>query len=133
MIATSESSSPAGHRAHAASYEVAVGGVSITVNGSPFLISTPSKVAAVLTSFADIGVVSATVGSSPIAVPFTGTVYLEPGSWKQSVPMHPRAFSPSLQNIAAATSATGPGSKPQYTFEGSTTILGITGTASSTN
>jgi hypothetical protein len=46
---------------------------------------------------------------------------------------HPKAFAPSPQNITAATSATGSGSKLQYTIEGFTTVPGVTGTASSGN
>lgn len=45
-------------------------------------------------------------------------------------PGHPPPFSPSPQTLTAATTASGPGSKIKYTFLGSTTVLGLNGTAS---
>jgi len=89
----------------------------------------PSKVGVVLTPTADIAELSVMIGIDPVV----GTIYFAPGSWKPTVLAHPRAFSPSPQDISPATSARGPGSKIQYTFEDSTTILGLTGAASSTN
>jgi hypothetical protein len=64
--------------------------------------------------------------------PIKGTIYLKPGSWHKTVLEHMRAFSPSPQDLTAATSRTGPGSKLSYSYEGTTT-LGLSGTASSTN
>jgi len=128
-ITASESLSPVAHEAHAASYEVPAGAVSFTEDDETITTTMPSKVGVVLTPTADIAGLSAMIGIDPVV----GTIYLAPGSWKQTVLSHPRAFSPSPQDLTPATSATGPGSKIQYTFENITTILGLTGTASSSN
>lgn len=52
-----------------------------------------------------------------------GTAILQKGSFHSAVLTHPTGFHPTPQDLAA-------GSKVQYTALGSTTVLGLEGTAS---
>lgn len=129
-LTASESLSPVRRQAGAASYSIPTGAVSFVDGPLSGASTAPSKIAAVRTSrAADVGELKTTIAVTAL----TGTIYLAPGSWTQAVLMHPLAFTPSPQNITAATTATGPGSKVQYTFLGNTVVLGITGAASATN
>jgi hypothetical protein len=140
-ITTSESLPPFMRKGSAVEYQPPISDVSATVAGIgfvPLVLSgfPPLTLAAALTPTADIGIVSGVfsntndggAGFSPVR----GTIFLEPGSWNKTVLKHMTAFSPSPQNLTAAASATGPGSKLEYNFGGAT-VLGLTGTASSSN
>jgi hypothetical protein len=118
-------------------YQPPASDASATVSGVLMVAGSPLTVAASLTPQADIGILSGVFantqcGCGPAFSPVRGTIFLQPGSWNKTVLKHMTAFSPSPQNITAATSATGPGSKLEYTFGGAT-VLGLTGTASSSN
>jgi hypothetical protein len=139
-ITTSESLSPLERNTHAVEYQLTPSDVAATVSGTPFSgYSTPTStgpiVAAVFTPEADIGVLSGVLQNDISTFAFAqirGTIFLKPGSWNKTVLEHITAFSPSPQNITAATSPTGPGSKLEVDTGGAT-IYGLTGTASSTN
>jgi hypothetical protein len=55
------------------------------------------------------------------------TSSLQAGSWTNTVLQHPGPFSPSPQNL------TSPSSKFQYAVYGESTVLGVTGTISSSD
>ena len=60
------------------------------------------------------------------------TASLAKGSFTSDVLKHPTRFTPSPQILTAATTASGPGSKVQYTdaSTNATAVFGISGTAS---
>jgi hypothetical protein len=75
-------------------------------------------------------VFTATVSIDGIKATIVGTVSLAKGSFTAAVTKHPRKFTPTPQTLTAAATAAGAGSKVKYTVFGSSTTLGLTGTAS---
>jgi hypothetical protein len=61
----------------------------------------------------------------------TMIAYLAPGSFSTAVMIHPEPFSPSPQDLSSATAAGGRGTQLQYTRNGKLTVVGMSGTASS--
>jgi hypothetical protein len=61
----------------------------------------------------------------------TNTTFLDPDSWTTAVLKNPGVFKPSSQKVTSATSAGGTGCQVEYTIDGTTTVLGFSGTASS--
>jgi hypothetical protein len=84
-----------------------------------------------LTGKGDILTVTGVVTDLGYKVTVVDTSLLNKGSWTSAVFTHPGPFKPSPQNLTAAQTASGAGSKLKYLVLGGTTVLGITGTASS--
>jgi hypothetical protein len=129
-VKASESLSPKKHTSNSATYVLPAGAMTITVGSQQFKTTSSSTMAVKLTTQADILTLSAT---GPQGIQITGTAYLATGSWTSAVLKHPAPFLPSPQKLTPAKSDTGPGSKLKYTIFGSSTVLGITGKASSSD
>jgi hypothetical protein len=127
-IMASESLSPTKHTSTSATYKLPAGAIKVKVGSNKFSTKSPSKMIINLTSNADT---LALVVAGPDGLMVTETNYLKAGSWTTEVLKHPGVFKPSPQKLAAAKKADGPGSKIKYTIEGLTTVLGFSGTASS--
>ena len=126
-VQASESLSPTKHTSNSATYTLPAGAITVKAGSYKFKTTTKSTMVVKLTNSADILTLNA---SGPESLEITGIAYLQPGSWTKSVLKHPTTFSPSPQTLTAAKSANGPGSKLKYTIEGSTTVLGLSGTIS---
>jgi hypothetical protein len=114
-----------------AAYQLPPGAVSIVIGGTTYTTPGPTlMVIAVPAKGSDLVILKTSVTIFGITGTVVGTASLANGSFPRSVLTHPTTFSPSPQTLTAATSAQGPGSKVQYTVFGSTTVLGLAGTAS---
>ncbi len=129
-VMASESLSPKKHTPNSATYILPPGAMTITVGSNQFKTKTNSTMMVKLTNSADILTLIASGSIDGINLQVTGTAYLKAGSWKKSVLKHPTKFSPSPQNLTSAQKSNGPGSKVKYTVFGSSTVLGLSGTAS---
>ena len=129
-LQASESLVPKKHTVNSATYILPAGAVTITVGSQKFQTSSSSTMIIKLTKQADILTLKAT---GPDSLQVTGIAYLQAGSWTNAVLQHPTTFKPSPQKLTAAKSANGPGTKVSYTIFGSTTVLGLSGNASSTD
>lgn len=129
----SESLRPIKHTSKSATYKVPAGAVTLVANGKTFQNTSPGRMTVKLAGTGDT--LTLTYASSYEGFPITlvDTSYLAANSWTTTVLTHPHTFKPSPQNLTAATTASGVGSKLEYTVAGSTTVLGITGTASSSS
>jgi hypothetical protein len=107
--------------------------MTVTVGSNQFQTKTNSTMIVQLTKSADILTLIASGSIDGINLKITGTAYLQAGSWKKTVLKHPTTFSPSPQNLTAATKSNGPGSKVKYTVFGSNTVLGLSGSASNSD
>jgi len=121
---------PTAHTARSATYRLAAGTVTATVDGdtvtnpSPFTMKISFPAAG-----PDTLVLSGKVSEDGVTVPISATASLAKGSFTKAVLKHPQAFTPSTQNLTAPTTYPGPGSTLSYTLFGSKTVLGVTGTA----
>jgi len=132
-VKASESLSPTKHTSNSATYTLPPGAIVITAGSHHFKTTTKSTMTVTLTSSADILTLSASGSIEGFNVQVTDTSYLKTGSWTSAVLKHPTTFSPTPQNLTPAKTANGPGSKLKYTIAGSTTVLGVTGTASNSD
>ncbi len=129
----SESISPKAHTSTSATYRVPAGAATLVLGSSTYTNSSPGKMRIRLTKSADILTLTYVFTESGIPVTVVETSYLAKNSWTSAVLTHPGSFSPSPQNLTAATTASGAGSKIKYTVLGLSSVLGITGTASSSS
>jgi hypothetical protein len=129
-IALNELAKPSAHTTRTATYTLRKGTVTVTVNGQSFTTTGTSTLKISLAPSGDTMELKGHATADGVTIDITGTAALATGSFPRTVLKHPKAFSPSPQNLTAATSATGPGSKLSYSFVGSTTVLGLAGTAS---
>jgi len=129
-VMASESLSPTKKTAYSATYTLPAGAMSVVINGTTYKTTGPSTMKIALGAGSDTVVVAATVHESIFTATVKGTAVLKKGSFPASVLTHPTTFQPTPQHLTAAATATGPGSKVQYTALGSTTVLGLTGAAS---
>jgi hypothetical protein len=127
-ILASESLSPTNHASNSATYTLPAGAIKVNVEGRTFTTTSPSKMTIKLGSMADTLTLIFTANVHG-AVTLTSTTFLESGSWTAAVLKHPEVFKPSPQKLTAAESATEPGSKLQYLYDGKT-VLGLSGSAS---
>jgi carbon monoxide dehydrogenase subunit G len=131
LVVASESLSPTSTTTDSATYTLPPGAITVSFSGTTLTTTSSSKMKITLPAKGkDTIVLTATVKESGVPVTVVGTAALQHGSFPSSVLTHPAPFSPSPQTLTAATSATGPGSKIKYTFLGSTTVLGFSGSAS---
>ena len=129
-IKASESLSPTKHTSNSATYKLPAGAITLTFGSEKYKTTSASTMTVTLTSTADTLTVSAT---GPDGAQVTSLAYLKTGSWTNAVLKHPTTFTPSPQKLTAAKSDNGPGSKVSYTIFGSKTVLGLSGTASSSD
>jgi hypothetical protein len=130
-VMISESLSPTKATSTSATYTLPPGAITVTISGTTTTTTSPSSMRVTLPAEGpDVLVVSANLKELGLTVAVVATIDLKHASFPASVLVHPAGFRPSPQTLTAATSTTGPGSKVQYTFLGSTTVLGFSGTAS---
>ena len=130
-IMASESLSPTKHTGSSATYTLPAGAITADVGGVIFTSTSPCKMTIKLGKTADTLTLIFASSIDGFGFTITDTTAVAPGSWTTAVLEHPGVFSPSPQTLTAAESASGPGSKFKYIFEGTATVLGVTGTASS--
>jgi hypothetical protein len=130
-ILLSQRASPISHTSTSATYKIPAGAITATFNGTSYQSTSPGRMKIKLGSAADVLTVTGALSINGTPVTLVDTSRLAGGSWTSTVLTHPAAFSPSPQNLTPAKTATGAGSKLQYTVFGQSTVLGITGTASS--
>ena len=122
-----ESATPLETSGDSVIYGIPAGAITASLGESPFTTTSPGKMKITLTPSADILTVVFYSQQNTIT---TFKAFLSPGSWPTSVYMTPLPFSPSPQMLTGATVAAGPGSEVIYKYGETTTILGLTGTAS---
>jgi hypothetical protein len=127
----SQSVSPVKHTSNSATYKVPAGAVTLVAGGKTFTNTSPGKMTIKLAGANDILTITYASTFDGLPVTVVDTSYLAKHSWTATVLVHPRRFTPSPQDLTAAATASGPGSKLKYTALGTTTVLGITGTATS--
>jgi hypothetical protein len=108
-------------------YILPPGAITDVIGRRSFTTTTPAKMNISLTSTADILTVAYHSRENTVTVV---KAYLAPGSWNTGILQHPVPFSPSPQQLTSATVAGGPGTKLEYTKNGTLTVLGMPGTAS---
>jgi hypothetical protein len=113
-----------------ATYSLPAGAVTVTVNGTAYKSGKSTLKYSFRPAGPDTMVFTATVTIDGIKATIVGTVSLAKGSFTAAVTRHPEKFTPTPQTLTAATTASGAGSKVKYTVFGSSTTLGLTGTAS---
>jgi hypothetical protein len=130
-IMASESLSPTKQTKASATYTLPAGAITADVGGEIFTSTSPAKMTIKLAKKADTLTLVFASKIDGFSFTITDTTALAAGSWTTAVLEHPGVFTPSPQTLTAAESASGPGSKFKYTFEGTATVLGVDGTASS--
>lgn len=124
-ITVRESLLPYKATAHSASYHIRAGDVVVNVNGTDYTSTTRSSMIVKLSAKADLLTLKATVTIDGFTVKISDVSALQTGSWTDSILEHPGPFSPSPQDLSE------PSSNFSYNVFGETTVLGVTGTASS--
>jgi hypothetical protein len=124
----SDSATPAKVATNSVEYTVPAGAITDVIGVSSYTTTTPGKMAVTLTPAADVLTVIYNSRDNTVT---TLIAYLAPGSWSTSVFINPQPFSPSPQDLTAATVAGGRGTQLQYTLNGALTVLGMQGTISS--
>ena len=126
----SEALTPTSKTSTSVTYTLPAGSLSIVINGTTYKTPGPTTMKINLPATGPVVVTLTTsVTFHGLKGTAVGTASLAHGSFPSSIFMHPAPFSPSPQTLKAATSASGPGSKVSYTVFGSTTVLGLAGTA----
>jgi len=126
-----ETISPKSQTATSATYRIPAGAVTLVVGSKTYENASPGRMKISLGKTAEILTLTYVFSLSGLPVTVVETSYLAKNSWTSAVLTHPGSFSPSPQDLTAAATASGKGSKLQYTVEGFTCVLGISGTASS--
>ncbi|MGA3092575.1 MAG: hypothetical protein ABSD75_28575 [Terriglobales bacterium] len=127
-LVASESLSPTKHTSTSATYSLPAGAIVAKGGKGALSTKTPSTMTIKLTKTADILTL---VFAGPKGLMVTNTTFLDPDSWTTAVLKNPGVFKPSSQKVTSATSAGGTGCQVEYTIDGTTTVLGFSGTASS--
>ena len=128
-----EALSPKSQTGTVVTYKIPAGAVTLVVSGKTYTNFSPGKMKINLTKAADIVTLTYVFSLSGISVTVVETSSLAKNSWTSAILTHPGTFTPSTQELTAATTASGKGSKLQYTAEGFACVLGIAGTASSSS
>jgi hypothetical protein len=130
-VMASESLSPTATTSNSATYTLPAGAMSVVIDGVTYKTTGPSTMKIALGTAYDTVILSATVEKFGITATVEGTADLKKGSFHSGVLAHPAPFQPTPQELTAASTAGGQGSKVQYTALGDTTVLGLSGSASS--
>lgn len=122
---------PMSHTKTSATYKLPAGAVTVHLGGQNISAKTSTVKYTFPPAGPDTMVITATGTVEGISGTVVGTVSLAKGSFTHLVTKHPQKFTPSPQNLTAATSAGGPGSQIKYSAAiVGTTVLGLSGTAS---
>jgi hypothetical protein len=113
-----------------ATYTLPTGAITVLLGGTSYPATTSSVKYNFPAAGPDTMVFTATISVDHIKGTVVGTASLAKGSFKTAVTKHPTKFTPSPQTLTAATTASGPGTQIKYTALGSSTVLGLSGTAS---
>lgn len=131
-VLVSESLSPISTTATSATYRLAPGAVTLNLNGNLFTSTSAAQMTITIPSQGpDNVILNAAFAEGTISVTVSGRASLKHGSFTSAVLVHPTPF-PGPQQLTAATSPTGAGSKLTYTILGSSSSLGFSGKASDT-
>jgi hypothetical protein len=132
-VMVSESLSPTKTTSTSATYTLPPGAITLTFDTTTYTTTSASTMKITLPAKGpDVLVLTASIKDDNLTVSVVGTIDLKHESFPARVLDHPAPFKPSPQTLTAATSTASTGSKLQYTFFGSTTVLGLSGTASDT-
>jgi hypothetical protein len=114
-----------------ATYTLPAGAITVKIGGSNYATKGPSTLKYTFPAKGpDTMVVSAKVSADGISGTVVGTASLAKGSFTRAVLKHPTRFEPSTQTLTSATTATGPGSKVEYSASIlGATVLGLSGNA----
>ena len=127
----SSAATPKSTTSTSATYSVPQGAVKVVIGGTTYTTSGPATIVYDFPSTSNSKIViTATVKVLGISGNVTGTAQLAKGSFTSAVKTHPTKFKPSPQTLTPATKAGGPGSQVSYKALGSTTVLGLSGSAS---
>lgn len=127
LTPTSKTKTSATYTLPAGAITVVIGGTTYTTTGTSTLKYTFPA------SGADTMTFTTTVTVDGIDATIVGTASLANASFPKAILKHPAKFVPTPQSLTPATSASGAGSKVSYSAALiGKTVLGITGTASST-
>ena len=130
-VMAGESLSPTKTTSTSATYTLPPGAIKVVVGTTTYTTTSASSMKITLPAKGpDVLVLAANFKELGLTLSVLGTFDLKHGSFPSSVLTHPAPFKPSSQALTAATATTGAGSKIQYTFLGSTTVLGFSGAAS---
>jgi hypothetical protein len=121
-ITISTSATPLSSTATSVTYRLPAG--SVAVPGLGFSNTKPWKMKITLAATHDTLVLSGPGPTLGAPTTVTATSYMKKNSFTTAVLKHPTSFTPSPQNLKP------PRSTLKYTFDGSVTILGFTGTIS---
>jgi|HubBroStandDraft_1064217.scaffolds.fasta_scaffold02218_8 hypothetical protein len=114
-----------------ATYTLPVGAITVNIGGTNYETTGTSTLKISFPAAGpDTMVFTATVSVDGFTGTVVGTASLAKDSFTKAVLKHPQAFTPSPQTLTAAKKAGGPGSQVKYTVLGSSTVLGLSGTAS---
>jgi hypothetical protein len=113
-----------------ATYTLAAGAVTVVIGGKTYPASSSTLKYSFPPAGPDTMVFTATVSVDHIKGTVVGTASLAKGSLTAAVTKHPHKFTPSPQTLTAAVVAGGPGTQIEYTALGSSTVLGLSGSAS---
>jgi len=131
-LAAQRSAEPEEANRTSAIYKIPAGAVTLVVGTKTYTNSSPGRMSIVLASSGDYLTLTYAFSLSGFPVTVVETSKLAKNSWTTAVLMHPGTFSPSPQELTAAT-ASAKGSTLQYNVEGFNCELGINGTASSSS
>jgi hypothetical protein len=132
-VLASESLKPVQHTKNSATYRLPAGAITVKADGTKYTSQSPSKMIITLTGKADILALVLAISVEGQSVVITDTTYLATASWTAAVLKHPTVFAPSPQELTPAKTADGPGSKLKYSVDESATVLGFSGSASSSS
>jgi hypothetical protein len=127
----STSLTPTSTTATSATYTLPAGSISVVINGKTYgTTGTSTLKYSFPAAGPDTMIFSAKITDDGISGTVVGTASLAKGSFTSVVKTHPHKFTPTPQTLTAATTAGGAGSQVKYTILGSSTVLGLSGTAS---
>jgi hypothetical protein len=132
-VLASESLKPVQHTKNSATYQLPAGAITVEADGTKYSSQSPSKMTLTLGGKADILALVLAISVEGQSVVITDTTYLAKGGWTETVLKHPAVFRPSPQELTSAKTAGGPGCKLKYTVDESVTVLGFSGSASSSS
>jgi hypothetical protein len=113
-----------------ATYTLPTGAITVVLGANTYPASTSTLKYTFPAAGPDTMVFTATISVDHIKGTVVGTASMANGSFKAAVTKHPAKFKPSPQTLTAAITAGGAGTQIKYTALGSSTVLGLAGTAS---
>ena len=127
----SPSAVPKSTTTNSATYSVPQGAVQVIIGGTTYTTSGAATIKYIFSSTTPCKIIiTATVKVLGISGTVVGTAQLAKNSFTTSIKTHPTKFTPSPQTLKPATTAGGSGSQVKYTALGSSTVLGLSGSAS---